>query len=110
MLSYGFGLRGYDVLGMNSGTETLEFLRSRSEWGLPDLIILDRELPDMDGIDVLEQIHTERLCSAPVVFLSSKSTEEQILKGLQTGAADYIVKPFSMDIFVAKCQKLLGKP
>lgn len=109
MLSYGFGLRGYDVLGMNSGTETLEFLRSRSEWGLPDLIILDRELPDMDGIDVLEQIHTERLCSAPVVFLSSKSTEEQILKGLQTGAADYIVKPFSMDIFVAKCQKLLGK-
>lgn len=108
MLSYGFGLRGYDVKSLTTGGQAIELLRERSTWGLPDLIILDRELQDMDGVDVLEQIRHERLCSAPIVFLSSKSTEEQILRGLKAGAVDYFVKPFSMDIFVAKCQKILG--
>jgi DNA-binding response OmpR family regulator len=108
MLHYGFSLRSFNMKTMTSGTETLDFLRHRTDWGLPDLIILDRELNDMDGVDVLETIHSERLCSAPIVFLSAKCTEEQILRGLKAGAADYVTKPFSLDIFITKCQKLLG--
>ncbi|MCL0060364.1 response regulator transcription factor [Dehalococcoidia bacterium] len=70
------------------GIEGIELLRGES----PDVVILDLGLPDIDGIRVLEQIR--RFSDVPVLIVSARDTQDSIVKGLELGAEDYIVKPF----------------
>ena len=73
----------------------------------PDIVILDLNLPDIDGFDVLKQI---RCCSeVPVVVLSFFNYEADIIKSLELGADEYIVKPFRQLEFMARVRALLRK-
>lgn len=76
----------------------------------PDLIILDRILPGLEGIAVLHKILAkDDYQDTPVVMLSAKRDNKDIMMGLQFGAADYVVKPFNLDELVLRCQRLLER-
>jgi len=81
----------YDVLTLNSGQKLLKVL----ERNIPDLILLDVEMPDMNGYDVIKQLkekgETEQI---PVIFLTAKTDGESEYEGFSLGAIDYITKPF----------------
>jgi two-component system KDP operon response regulator KdpE len=70
------------------GIEGIELLRGES----PDVVILDLGLPDIDGLRVLEEIR--QFSNVPVLIVSARDTQQAIVKGLEVGAEDYIVKPF----------------
>ena len=94
---------GYEVLVARNGTEALEHI----EVSLPDLVILDIMMPDVDGYQICGFIKsTEHLEHIKVVFLSAKTKEEDIKKGLDLGAAFYVTKPFSTKDLVKKIETL----
>lgn len=75
----------------------------------PDLILLDIMMPGMDGYQFLKQIKTRKDTSdIPVIILSSLSRESDMLKGLESGATDYITKPFSPQVLISKIKKILS--
>ena len=83
---------GYSVMVARNGREAMELV----EQSHPDLVILDIMMPDVDGYAICRQIKTnEKLKDIIVVFLSAKTREADINKGLELGAAMYISKPFS---------------
>jgi CheY-like chemotaxis protein len=76
---------------------------------MPDLILLDIMLPGMDGFQLLKKLQAEEKTSRiPVIVLSSLSGEKDILKGLEDGATDYILKPFSPQILFFKIKKIMS--
>ena len=94
---------GYRVVPTRSGSEALRTLeRSR-----PDLILLDINMPDMDGWQVLRLLKVdERTASIPVAMFSIKMEVRDRMHGLQEGAFDYIVKPFSTDDFLRRVGRI----
>ena len=100
----------YSVSLYSSGREALKALKALSDNVLPDLILLDVKMPDIDGYYVIQQINEMPQCkNIPVVFVTGLSDEEDELKGFQLGAADYIKKPFSQKILLARISNLLKK-
>jgi len=97
-------LQGYDVQVAETGTAGLIAWK---QWE-PDLIVLDIMLPGIDGISVLKSIRLEdeRL---PVLILSAKSTAEDRVKGLALGVDDYLSKPFNLDEFLLRVERLLKR-
>ncbi|CCO11759.2 MULTISPECIES: response regulator transcription factor [Carnobacterium] len=95
--------KNYSVYKATSGKEALEKYHFIS----PDLVILDLMLPDISGLDVCETIRKET--ETPIIMLTAKSGEEDILKGLALGADDYIVKPFSPKELVARVETVLRR-
>lgn len=97
----------YSVSLYSGGREALEAL---SDKALPDLILLDVRMPDIDGYSVITEIKSMPRCkNIPVVFVTGMSDEEDELRGFQLGAADYIKKPFSQKILLARISNLLKK-
>ena len=88
---------GYDTLVATDGSEAL---RAFADWK-PDLVLLDWMLPTMDGIEVCRRIR-ETDVTTPVPFLTAKDGVEDTIKGLRTGANDYIKKPFSFEELVER--------
>jgi DNA-binding response OmpR family regulator len=96
---------GYQVIEANGGVAGLELARAK----LPDLILLDVRMPDMDGLSVCRHIMADkRLCKVPVVMLSSSDDEEEIEAGLSAGAKGYLVKPFYPKELIALAGQLLA--
>jgi DNA-binding response OmpR family regulator len=93
----------YHVLVAANGREALELARSRQ----PDLILLDLMLPQVAGLDVCRILRAES--KVPIIMLTAKTTEEDKLLGLDLGADDYIVKPFSPRELVARVRVLLRR-
>ena len=85
-----FELQGYLVLLARSGKEAVE----KASLG-PDLILLDVNMPEMDGIEVCKRLRSHINC--PILFLTAKITEQDRINGLMIGGDDYILKPFSID-------------
>ena len=106
-LSRGLESGGYAVDVAGDGTTALERVHA-TEY---DLIILDLGLPDMDGMAVLKKIRT-RKTSPPVLILSARDAVDDRVKGLETGADDYLVKPFAYVELLARVRVLLrrGQP
>lgn len=73
----------------------------------PDLVITDIMMPEMDGLEVCRRIR--QVSSAPVIMLTALNSEEEIIAGLDSGADDFISKPFSPDILVARARALLRR-
>jgi PAS domain S-box-containing protein len=96
---------GYEVLEAATGQEGLEFVRTRR----PDLVLLDVGLPDMSGVEVCRQIKTNpALRDVFVAFCSGEATSDvHKVSGLQTGADEYLVKPFGLQELMARVQTLL---
>lgn len=82
----------YEIAMADSGKEALRILEEIS----PDLILLDIMMPGMDGYEVCGELKkNERTASIPVIFLTAKHENENIIKGFECGAADYVTKPFN---------------
>jgi len=97
---------GYEAVVCNDGTRALELLRK----ALPALIVLDLMLPDMDGIDILKKIRShDDSTHVPVILLTARAEEADRVLGLEMGADDYVVKPFSPRELVLRINKLLDK-
>ena len=76
-----------------------------------DLVVLDAMLPGMDGLAVCREIRrTPAVAATPIVMLSAKSTEEDIVRGLELGADDYVTKPFSKAVLIARVRDALRRP
>lgn len=94
---------GFQVMEAYRGTQAIEQLRS----GLPDLILLDVMMPDIDGFEVLRMIR--EISSVPVIMLTAKGEEEDRVRGLELGADDYITKPFSPRELVSRVRAVLRR-
>ena len=96
-----------DVIAEERGDNGLKIvLRER-----PALVILDLMLPGMDGLAVCREIRrTPTVAATPIVMLSAKSTEEDIVRGLELGADDYVTKPFSKAVLIARVRAALRRP
>jgi DNA-binding response OmpR family regulator len=95
---------GYNVLVARNGTEALEILDNQK----PSLVLLDIMMPDVDGYEICKQIRdTPALSHTHIIFLSAKTSEADIQKGLDMGAARYITKPFSTRELVKEVKELL---
>ena len=96
-----------DVIAEERGDKGLEIVLREH----PALIILDLMLPGMDGLAVCREIRrTPAVAATPIVMLSAKSTEEDIVRGLELGADDYVTKPFSKAVLIARVRAALRRP
>ena len=94
----------YRIAASNSGSTALKYL----EGHLPDLILLDINMPEMDGFEVLEHIRQrEETKSIPVIFLTADNLAETEIKCFQMGAMDYVTKPFVPDILLSRVDKTI---
>ncbi|MBS0623931.1 MAG: response regulator [Verrucomicrobia bacterium] len=100
-----FHALGFEVVAFTTGAKALEFLSHPENLNDVFLIILDRILPDMDGLDILQQSAPKT--AIPILMLSQLSSEHDILEGLQGGAVDYMTKPFSVYKLMQKALNLL---
>ncbi|GAB1420138.1 response regulator transcription factor [Anaerolineales bacterium] len=82
-------LEGYQIIEANNGLQAMESLRTK----LPDMVLLDVMMPELDGFETLRMIR--EFSSVPVIMLTAKAEEDDIVKGLELGADDYITKPVS---------------
>ncbi|MCL2102371.1 MAG: response regulator [Fibromonadales bacterium] len=93
----------YNVFTFNSGERVLKML----EKNIPDLILLDIEMPEMNGYDVIKIIkNKEETKNIPVVFLTAKDDFESEFKGLSLGAIDYITKPFEPSLLLKRIESI----
>lgn len=96
--------RGYEVLVAEDGEHAVRIAGSV----LPDLIVSDLVMPYRDGYEVLRTIRNDaRLAKTPVLILSMRDREEDIVRGFEQGADEYVVKPFNAREFVSRVRKLL---
>jgi DNA-binding response OmpR family regulator len=94
---------GYDVRVAHDGERALDLVSERA----PDLLVLDLMLPKLDGLDVCVALQAER--AVPVIMLTARSTEGDKLAGLESGADDYVTKPFSPRELVARVKAVLRR-
>jgi len=94
---------GFEVIEAFNGSEALDRLRD----SLPDLILLDVMMPDIDGFVVLRTIR--EISQVPVIMLTAKSEENDKVKGLELGADDYVTKPFSPRELVSRVKAVLRR-
>lgn len=86
---------GYTVYTANTAADALDLLRYQ-----PNLILLDINMPDMDGLELCKNIRSHVIC--PIIFLTARITETDKINGLQVGGDDYITKPFSLAELTAR--------
>ncbi len=94
---------GYDVLTSGDGREALSIFRQEN----PQMVVLDLNLPGMDGLDVCRMIRKES--NVPIIMLTARAEETDQLIGLEIGADDYITKPFSPRALVARIRAVLRR-
>ena len=91
----------YNVFTLNSGARLIKMFEKR----MPDLILLDVEMPEMNGYETIQLIKSnEKTKNIPVIFLTAQSDAENELKGLSLGALDYIIKPFSPPLLLKRIE------
>ncbi len=106
MLEYNLKKEGFRVVDARDGEDALD-LASREH---PDLILLDLMLPGMDGLEVCRALKKEsKTGSIPVIMLTAKSQESDKVVGLELGADDYVIKPFSLRELVARIKAVLRR-
>jgi two-component system alkaline phosphatase synthesis response regulator PhoP len=97
-------LEGYDVVGLNRGREVLKTFNDQHF----DLILLDIMLPDIDGLQLCEQIRLQDT-DIPIIFITAKDSGQDRIFGLKKGADDYISKPFQLEELLLRIQNLLKR-
>jgi two-component system, OmpR family, alkaline phosphatase synthesis response regulator PhoP len=104
LVRYNLQREGYHVEAAASGEKALKLARQQP----PELIVLDLMLPGMDGLDVARQLKNDARCrQIPIVMLTAKGEEADVVTGLELGAEDYVTKPFSPRILVARIKAVL---
>ena len=106
LMRYNLEAEGFRVVGAESGDEAVERIRD----GVPDLILLDWMLPGLSGIELTRRWRSrDETMRTPIIMITARGEEEERVRGLATGADDYVVKPFSMPELVARIQALLRR-
>ena len=106
LVAYNLTRGGYEVLTAFNGTEALEVAQREA----PDLVVLDLMLPGIDGTEVARRMKADsRTASIPIVMLTAKGEETDIVVGLTLGADDYVTKPFSMKVLLARVSAVLRR-
>ena len=106
LIEYNLSQSGYCILVSNNGEKGIENTRKH----LPDLILLDLMLPGIHGIDVCRILKNDKDTSGvSIIMLTALGQEEDIIKGLETGADDYVTKPFSFPVLEARIQSVLRR-
>jgi len=106
LVTYNLVKEGYEVAGVRSGEEALGLIDSIR----PDLVVLDLMLPGLDGLEVCKLIkNDERARHISIVMLTAKGEEADIVTGLELGADDYITKPFSPRVLIARVKAVLRR-
>jgi two-component system KDP operon response regulator KdpE len=96
-------LEGYQVYEATNGQEALDEVRRR----LPDLVVMDVMMPELDGFEALRELR--KFSPVPVVLLTVKADERDVLHGLELGADDYIGKPFSPAVLLSRIKAVLRR-
>jgi two-component system alkaline phosphatase synthesis response regulator PhoP len=106
LVRYNLERDGYKVTGVTSGEKALEAARD----GKPDAVLLDLMLPGLSGYEVCRQLKGNPETQAiPIIMLTAKGEESDVVAGLELGAEDYITKPFSPRILVARLRAVLRR-
>jgi len=106
LLSYNLKKEDFDVYCASSGTECLSIVKKHR----PDIIILDVMMPGMNGLEVCDKLKNNfKTKDIPIIMLTAKSGENDIINGLNTGADNYVIKPFSLKVLFAKINSLLRR-
>ncbi|WP_294478029.1 response regulator transcription factor [uncultured Victivallis sp.] len=107
LIRYNLNKEGFDRVRLcDSGEEALTLAQEFA----PDLILLDLMLPGMDGLSVCRRLRRDaRTAAIPVIMLTAKSEESDIVTGLEVGADDYLTKPFSPKVLVARIKSVLRR-
>ena len=106
LMTFNLQRNGYSVISAGSGLEALDLARREK----PDLILLDLMLPGIDGNEVARRLKADAATSAiPIIMLTAKSEETDVVVGLTLGADDYITKPFSVKILLARLNNVLRR-
>ena len=96
-------LEGFEVFEAHDGSEALEQIRKV----LPDLVVLDVMMPRLDGFETLAELR--RFSQVPVVMLTVKAEDSDVVRGLERGADDYVAKPFSQQILLSRIKAVLRR-
>ena len=106
LISFTLRFAGHEVIATSNGEEAY----NRTLQQIPDLVLLDVRMPRMTGYEACERIKAEPSTrDIPVVFLSAKGQESEIQAGLQAGATEYILKPFSPDQLTERLRVILAQ-
>lgn len=106
LLTWNLGAEGYEVRSTGDGEEALLMVREQA----PDAIILDWMIEQVPGIEVCRQLRKEKTTSrVPILMLTARGEEEDRIRGLKTGADDYVTKPFSPRELMARVEALLRR-
>jgi len=108
LLEYGLRAQGYRFLAYRNGRDALRELLALDVRGTHPLLLLDVDLPALDGYSILAALERERPRTYRVVFTTVHGTEEEQLRGLEAGALDYLVKPISLRVALEKIKRWVG--
>ncbi len=95
---------GHESLWAEDGQKAVDIIAKEKV----DLILLDWNMPVMNGPEFLEKVKSENLTSAPIVMMTTENKPDYIMKALEMGASEYIMKPFTSDILINKIDLVLG--
>lgn len=109
LLAYGLRSRGYRFLTFRNGADALAALLELKTGGRQPLVLLDVDLPGLDGFSLFERLQTERPGVYRVVFTSVHSTEDEQMRALEAGALDYLIKPISLRVVLEKIRRWVGR-
>ena len=102
-LAFEFRWPGVSLLAATTGKKGIALVKAES----PDIVILDLNLPDISGFDVLKRLR--EFSGVPVIILTVRSEDEDVLKGLESGADDYVIKPFNYLTLLARVKAVLRR-
>ncbi|MBI9100570.1 MAG: response regulator transcription factor [Spirochaetaceae bacterium] len=106
LIAFNLEMSGYDVFKCGNGEEAIKQAIQSS----PDLILLDVMLPTIDGFEVCRQLKQKpEIQNTPIIMLTARTDDEDIIQGLETGADDYITKPFRPKILMARVKAALRR-
>ena len=106
LIEFNLKKEGFDVIAVSDGESAIKEVRSNK----PDLILLDLMLPGIQGLDVCRIIKSnQETKETPIIMVTAMGQEEDIVKGLETGADDYITKPFSIKVLIDRVNAFLKR-
>lgn len=106
LVRYNLEKEGYSVVGVTTGEDALAATRMK----MPDVLVLDLMLPGVDGLEVCRRLKDDLTTrQIPIIMLTAKGSEADIVTGLELGAADYVTKPFSPRVLTARIKAVLRR-
>src|SRR5688500_1424453 len=104
-MTYALRREGYTVIAAIDGQQALE----RLEADHPDIVLLDANLPKINGFEVCRRIRHDQDSQTPVIMMTARNKDEEVVHGLNIGADDYVTKPFSVKQLTARMKAVLRR-